>query len=210
MVDRACWSTTSRASRVRALAARQKVLIFDQAGSIGARAAALRNDLTDSRHFMRAQVIQHDHSARAQRGAKDLRRIRVNDLSIRGPLHRHDRLKAVQGESRHDGQVGAIVLWHGTADAFPPGCAAEPTRHGQVHARLVDTRAALEIERLYERMVIHPRLLDPGGGVRCRVERLLLRGHPKRRTTRHMIGTLTRMPVMSAARVPNSSQVASG
>jgi hypothetical protein len=31
-----------------------------------------------------------------------------------------------------------------------------------------------------------------------------------RPTTRHIVGTLTRMPVISAARVHNSSKVASG
>jgi hypothetical protein len=134
----------------------------------------------------------------------------VKDLSIRGPLNRHDRRNAVQGESRNHGQVGAIVLWHGSDNAFPAGCAAEPTRHGQVHARLVDKLAALEIARLDQRLVVHPRLLDPCGVALGCVERLFLRGNPKRRITRHMVGTLTRMPVISAARVHNSSKVASG
>jgi hypothetical protein len=42
------------------------------------------------------------------------------------------------------------------------------------------------------------------------VERFFLRRNPKRRTTRHIVGTLTRLPVVSTARVYNSSKVASG
>ena len=101
----------------------------------------------------------------------------------------------------------------GTApdDALPPRGAAEPTRHGQVDTRLVDKFEALEIERLNQRLVVRPRRLDPDPGVALRrVERFVLRGNPKRCTTRHIVGTLTRMPVVSIVRVHNSSKVASG
>jgi site-specific recombinase XerC len=170
---------------------------------------APRNDLTDGGHCMSPHVIQHADVARAQCWAQDLRRIRVKDLSIRGPCDRHDGREAVQGEGCHHGQGGAIVLRHGPDDALSPGRAPEPPRHGQVDARLVDTLEPLEIERLNQRVVIRPRVLDPLGVTLRRMESLVFRGKPKRRTTRHIVGTLTRMPVVSAARVHNSATVAS-
>jgi hypothetical protein len=106
--------------------------------------------------------------------------------------------------------MSAIVLGHGPDDALPPGCAPEATRHGQVDARFIDTFEALEIEWLNQRLVVLPRLLDPLGVALRRMERCFLRGNPQRCTSPHMVGTLTRMPVISAARVHNSSQAASG
>jgi hypothetical protein len=159
---------------------------------------------------MSAQVISYDDVAWAQRWDEDLLRVCVKDLGICGPLDRHDGLEAMQGEGRNHGEVGAIVLWHGPNDPLPTGRAPEPTRHGQVHARFVDKFEALEIERLNQRLVVHPGVLDSLGVALGRVERRFLRGNPKRRTSRHMVGTLTRIPVISAARVHNSSQVASG
>jgi hypothetical protein len=41
------------------------------------------------------------------------------------------------------------------------GRAAEPTRHGQGDARLVDHLEPLEIERLTQRVVVEPRVLEP-------------------------------------------------
>lgn len=159
---------------------------------------------------MSAQVIQHDDVARAQRWAQDLRCVRLKDLGIRGPLARHDGLDAAQAEGRHHGEISAIVLGHGPDDTLPTGREPEATRHGQVDARFIDKFEALEIEWLNQRMVVRPRLLDPLGVALRRMERLFLRGNPKCCSSRHMVGTLTRMPVISAARVHNSSQVASG
>jgi hypothetical protein len=145
-----------------------------------------------------------------QRGAQDLLRVRLKDFSIRGPLDRHDGLDAAQAEGRHYGEMSARVLWHGPDDALPPGRTPEPPRHGQVDARFIDKFEALEIERLNQRVAVLPRLLDPLGVALRRMERLFSRGTPKRCTSRHMVGKLTRMPVMSAARMHNSSKVASG
>jgi hypothetical protein len=131
-------------------------------------------------------------------------------LGIRGPLDRHAGLEAVQAEGRNHGEVDAIVLWHRPDDPLPTGRAPEPTRHSKVDARFVDKFEALEIERLNQRVVVLPRLLDPLGVALRRVERFFLRGNPKRRTTRHIVGTLKRMPIVSTARVRNSSKVASG
>jgi hypothetical protein len=66
------------------------------------------------------------------------------------------------------------------------------------------------INLMWTDLVVLPRLLDPLGVALRGVERFLLRGNPKRCTTRHIVGTLTRMPVVSTARVHNSSKVASG
>ena len=159
---------------------------------------------------MSAQVIQYDDVTWAQRWDEDLLRVGLKDLSIRGPLDRHDGLDAVQAEGRNHGEIGAIVLGHGPDDPLPTGRAPEPTRHGQIHARFVDKFEALGIERLNQRVVVSPGLLDPLGVALCRVDRLFLRGNSKRWTSRHMVGTLTRRPVISATRVHNSSKVASG
>jgi hypothetical protein len=51
------------------------------------------------------------------------------------------------------------------------GRAPEPTRHGQVDARFVDKFEALEIERLNQRVIVLPRVLDPLGVALRRVER---------------------------------------
>jgi hypothetical protein len=134
----------------------------------------------------------------------------VKDLGIRGPVERHDGLEAVQAEGGDHGQVGPIVLGRGPDDPLATGRAPEPTCHGEVDTRLVDEFAAPELDRLDQCLVVLPRLLDPFGVALRRVERFFLRGNPKRRTTRHMVGTLTWMPVVSTARVHNSSQVASG
>ena len=134
----------------------------------------------------------------------------MKDLGIRGPLARHDGLDAVQAKGCNHGQVGTIVLGHGPDDPLATGRAPELTRHGQVDARLVDEFEALDIERLDQCLVVFPPLLDPLGVALRRVERFFLRGNPKRRATRHMVGTLTRIPVVSTARMHNSSKVASG
>jgi hypothetical protein len=63
----------------------------------------------------------------------------------------------------------------------------------------------LEIEWLDQRVVVHPRLLDPLRVPLRRRERLFLRSKPKRCITRHVVGTLTRRPIVSATRVHNSS-----
>jgi hypothetical protein len=119
---------------------------------------------------MRAQVIQHDDVARAPRGAQDLLCVRMKDLSIRGPLERHDGLDAVQAEGCNHGAVGAIALWHSPDDPLSPGRTPAPTRHGQGDARFVDECEALEIKRLNQRLVVRPRVLDPLGGALRRVE----------------------------------------
>ena len=121
---------------------------------------------------MRAQVVPHDDVARAQRRAQDLLCVRVNDLGSRGPRDRHDGLAAVQAEGRHHGEIRAIMLGHGPNDPLPPGCAPEPTRHGQVGARFINACDAPQLTRLHQRAVALPRLLAPLGVARRRMESL--------------------------------------
>ena len=63
----------------------------------------------------------------------------------------------------------------GTAPITRAPRGARPPRRAmaQVHARRVAQLAALEIERLDQRWVVHPRVLDPGGVALGGVERLV-------------------------------------
>ena len=127
--------------------------------------------LTAGGRFMRAQVIHHDKSTRAQRRAQDLRRGRVQALGSRGPRARHDGLEAVQATGCQRGQVGAIVLWHGPDAPRAARRAPAPTRQRQGDARRVAACAALESARLDQWLVACPRVLDRLGVARRRGER---------------------------------------
>ena len=59
-------------------------------------------------------------------------------------------------------------------------------------------------------LVDRPRLLDARGLACRRGARLLLRGSPRRCSTRHLVGTRTRTPRSAATRGHHSSRVASG
>ena len=172
--------------------------------------AGLLDGLADARRFVRPQVIHDDDVPRMQRGAEHLRDIHAQPLGIRGALDRHHSLDALapeRGEHRH---IRPIILGDSPDHPRPPRGAAIQAGHGEVHARFIDELEPLGGERGDLLPVAGPRLLDALGVLLAGVERLFLRGNPRRCSTRHIVGTLTRTPVSAATPVHNASSVASG
>ena len=179
-------------------------------GQIEEPGAALFDRPADAHGFVRPQVV-HDHDvARMQRGAEDLLHIGAENRGIGRALNRHHRLDAVAPERRQHGHMRPIVLGHRPDHPLAPGGAAIQAGQREVDPGFIDELQALRIARGDLLLVAGPRLLDALGVLRAGVERLFLRGNPRRGRMRHIVGTLTRTPVAVATSVHSSARVASG
>jgi hypothetical protein len=172
--------------------------------------AGLFNRLTDARGFVRPPVVHDDDVAWMQRGAEHLLDIPAKYFGIRGALDRHYGLDALAPERREPRHIRPIILGDRPDPPLSPGDVAIQAGHGEVHTRFIDAREPLGGERGDLLPVAGPRLLDALGVLLAGVERRFLRGNPRRCSTRHIVGTLTRTPVSAATPVHNSSSVASG
>ena len=172
--------------------------------------AAASNGLLDARRLMGAQIVHHDDISGHEGGAQHLLDIGTKDLGGSTTADGHHGLQAVDAEGAQHRDIRPVVLGHAADDPLPWESAAIQPGKGQIDARFINKLQAPAIERRQPLAVDCPRLRDVCRVALRRVERLFLRGKPRRCSTRHMVGTLTRTPVAAATPVHSSCRVASG
>jgi hypothetical protein len=92
----------------------------------------------------------------------------------------------------------------------PRGARPNPRVIARLHARLIQALGGLDGPRLPHSVLGGSRLRAARRVPLPGVERLFLRGSPNRWRGRHIVGTLPRMPCVSATRAHRSSQVIAG
>jgi hypothetical protein len=92
----------------------------------------------------------------------------------------------------------------------PPRHPPKQARHRQIAPGLVNEFILFDGQWLQHGLVGGARLLDAWRVALTRVECLFFRGSPRRWRARHIFGTLTRRPCVSATRAHSSSKVISG
>ena len=171
---------------------------------------AARERLLDANRFVRPQMVHHDASARAQRGAQHLPAIGAQDGRVSRAVDGQHRVQAMAPQGPQPGHTLPVVLGDAAKAPLPGGGAALKARPRQLDARCLHALHAPEVERRAPLAVVLARVLDARGIPRAGVERLFWRGRPRRCRTRHIVGTLTRTPVSAAPPGHNASSVAPG
>ena len=115
---------------------------------------------------------------------------------------------STEGTQHRD--IRAVVLGHTAHDPLTWGGTPIQARHRNIDTRFIHKLQALEVECRDTLEVDRARLLDPRCVLLASVEGLFLRSKPKRCSTRHIVGTLTRTPVSAATPAQSSCSVASG
>ena len=159
---------------------------------------------------VRPHIVPHHDGARRPWRSQHPLDVGTKDRGVGRPVDGHDRVPAVDAQRSHDGDIRAVGLGYAPDHPLPCGSAAIEARHRAVQARCIHARHAREVERWDPLLVDRPRLLDARGLACRRGARLLLRGSPRRCSTRHLVGPLPRTPRSAATRGHHSSRVASG
>src|SRR5262245_11206052 len=144
-----------------------------------------------------------------ERRTQDLLEIGAKHVRIGRAVDGHHRVEALDAQGPQHRHMLAIVLGYAPDDPFPGGSAAIEAGHRQMHARFIHELHAAEVERRALLAVVLARLLDARRVSLAGVERLFLRGKPRRWSTRHIVATLTWIPRSSATRAHSSSKVRS-
>jgi hypothetical protein len=156
------------------------------------------------------QVVQYDDIPRRQRRPQDPRDVGPKDLGIRGPIDRHDRLKALEAYRAQPRDSLSIVLRNGPNDPLACGSPAIQACHGEIDTGFIHELQAPEIKRGGPLPVGGAGLLDPRRVAFGGMEGLFFRASPRRLRRRHMVAALTRTPRCCWSWPQSSSNVASG
>jgi hypothetical protein len=154
-------------------------------------------------------MVHHDTRPRAQGGTPHRFDIGAKHLRIARPVDGHHRLPALEAQSPQPGHSGAVGLGHTSHRAFPGGGPPIQARQRQMHARFIAALHAPEVACREALAVVRARWLEARGVARAGLARLLLRGKPRRGSTRPIVAPLTWMPRASTTRAHSSSQVRS-
>ena len=202
------------------MAFRQAVLPFDQPRAIGARAGAYGARSAPGPHgaqWPRAcrrlcGPPRYPSSRWRPRpgGAQHLLDLGLPPGPICGPVYGHHGVEALEQQGPEQRHVRAIVRRDRRDATDSPRRTAQPVRHREMHARRIHALVGLDGPRLPHRVLGGPRLRAARRVPLPRVERLFLRGSPNRWRGRHLVGTLPRMPCVSATRAHRASQVSAG
>jgi hypothetical protein len=150
--------------------------------------------LLDAHGFVRAQVVQHEHVAKDQSRPEDMLHIGTEHVDIGRPFHRHHGMEALVPQSRQQGDIRPVVLRHSATDPHPLGSAPIQPGHRQIDARFIDELQALDVDRGDGLLVVRTGLLSAVGVPLAGVERLFLRGSPRRVRRRDMVAMLIPRP----------------
>src|ERR1044071_7943396 len=167
------------------------------------------NGFANAAHFMCSQVI-HDHNvARLKCRAEDAFRISTEDLAIRRPCNRQQRVEsaATQGADQRD--VLAIVERRAAGRSLATRGAAIPAGQGQIDAGFINELEALQIESADRFLVLRARLLDSGRIALGGVERLFFLGKLSACSKRHRVGRETFCLCLRSTFKRNSASVRS-
>jgi hypothetical protein len=165
--------------------------------------------LLATKSFVRPQLVHYDEIARGQRGTQHRLDVGAKDVRVSRAVDGHHRVQAVDAQGPQQGDMLAVILGDASNDALSCGCAPIETCHGPMHPRFIHECQAPEVARRALLAVVPARLLDARGITLAGVERLFLRGHPRRCSTRHMVATLARPPASAAPWAHSSSHVRS-
>ena len=166
--------------------------------------------LLDSDRFMSPQIVHDDEIAGDQCRPQHRLDLGAKRLGVRRTIDGHHRLEALRTEGTQQRDMRAVVLGPTAHDPLTYGGTTIQARHRHIDTRFIHKLQALEVERRDTLELAWARLLDPRGVPLASVEGRFLRGKPKRGSTRHIVGTLTRTPVSAATPTQSSCSVASG
>ena len=160
------------------------------------------------------QLVEYDHLAWAERGAKHLLQVGGEDRPVDGPAHGQGRPPPARRQGREQRPVRAARQRYGLVHPLPARCAAVPAALGPLRARLVHEGEAGHIPGLPRFHKSGPQRGDPLGvafGVAFGgVHLFFLRRPPSPCPARPSVARLPAGPATATRRRRNSSRVAAG